>query len=151
MGSLSEHPERLRRDGRPPSQMSQYLLVLKMEDGGITLTLTEEPSHDVLHTWGMPVDPDLDLRSQVTGLLHKAIEDLKEVFERFRIQIKRIDLEQDHLPLFHASGLLSKQVVQARGGTFYNTRPGGLDEDEAEHELTRFNRVKVFTEGTPRF
>lgn len=151
MDLLQEHPDRLRRDGRPPSQMSWYKLTLKVESDSISLELNEEPRPDVLHTWGKSLDQDLDLRSQVTGLLMEVLEDLKATFERFRIQIKNIDLNKGYVPLWNASGLLMKQLADARGKLFINAKPGGLDEEEAEHELGRFTNVKITTEGTPRF
>jgi hypothetical protein len=131
--------------------MSWYKLTLKVGDDVISMELNEEPRSNVLHTWSKSLDPDLDVRSQVTGLLQEILKDLKATFERFRIQIKSIDLNQAHVPLFNASGLMCKELAESRGRMFLNTRPGGLDEREASHELTRFDNVTIKTEGTPRF
>ncbi len=151
MDLLQEHPDRLRRDGQPPSQMSWYKLTLKVGGDIISMELNEEPRSDVLHTWSKSLDPDLDVRSQVLGLLQEILEDLKATFERFRIQIKDIDVRTGHRPLFNASGLLCKQLAESRGRPFQDILPGRLDEREAKHELTRFDNVHVRTEGTPRF
>ncbi|NQV89136.1 MAG: hypothetical protein HQ488_02335 [Parcubacteria group bacterium] len=128
--------------------MVQYTMTLATNDGGASLVLMETPRQDVLHIWGKALDPDLDQRSQIEGLLRKAIADLtKTLLDSFGIQLKRIELRQGHVPLWNITGHLTKEAVEARGGKYIHTHPGGsIHEREAEHEMTRFTEVVIMCE-----
>ncbi len=145
MDLLQERPDRLRRDGRPPGFMVEYTMTLATNDGGASLVLMETPRQDVLHIWAKALDPDLDQRSQIEGLLRMAIADLtKTLLDSFGIQLKRIELRAGHVPLWNVSGQLTKEAVEARDGMYIHTLPGGsINEREAEHEMTRFTEVVI--------
>lgn len=148
MFALARRPIRLRRNFRLPSNASVYLIDIEKGSDAITLVLREVNSSVTIHLWSRALDPQLNERSELHGLLETALVELNSSLRRYQVRIKRIDVLRGQVTLWDASEHVTHYLQRRSCGGSHNLACSGILPPNADVlGIIEFNRLKIYCES----